>query len=242
MTAVPPVNLKYFDARGRGQFIRYFLTCRGVSFTDDRVPLSADFAAWAAIRGDRALVGPFHKLPVLRWGDIAVAETMVIQSFLHRQLGDEARLSDEENLRHAMLVSTLYVDVMMPLGILLWSEVMFPGGDLAASAKRTLDRIKGHFDILDRTLGEWSWLERAAQRPVMIADCMFWEELSVMEYVFREHYSVEATPRLARFYREFAGRAVCERLLAQRPCQVTGRPGEADVVARIIEGLGKVRA
>jgi len=53
VTSNPPVHLKYFDARGRAQFLRYFLLCREIPFEDDRVPLTADFASWLAIREDR---------------------------------------------------------------------------------------------------------------------------------------------------------------------------------------------
>jgi hypothetical protein len=44
-----------------------------------------------------------------------------------------------------------------------------------------------------------------------------------------------ATPTLARFYRECPGRETFERLIHAKPCPVTGRPGEAECVARIRE-------
>jgi hypothetical protein len=114
MTKAPPIVLRYFDARGRAQFVRHCFACRGIEHVDERVALSPKFEAWQAIRGDRAVAGPFHKLPVLHWGNSCIAETSVIYSFLHRATGDEALLSEEENLRHTMLFSSLYNDVMMP--------------------------------------------------------------------------------------------------------------------------------
>jgi hypothetical protein len=238
MTQTPPIVLRYFDARGRAQFLRYFLRARGIPYTDDRVPLSADFAPWAAIRNDRSIVGPFHKLPVLRWGERMIAETLVIQSFLHRALGDEAALSEQDNLRHAMLVSSLYNDVMLPVGILLWAEVMFAGADMKAVATRTAERLRMHLLALERTLEEWHWLERGRERPVLTGDCLLWEELSVLQHVFGKHAGLEAAPGLARFHREFAAREICEQVLGAEPCPVTARPGELEAIVEIQALLG----
>ncbi|HLF12007.1 MAG TPA: hypothetical protein VJA26_12405 [Gammaproteobacteria bacterium] len=172
----PPISLTYFDARGRAQYLRYYLHYRDVRYDDDRVPLSADFSAWLAIRGDRAIVGPFHKLPALHWDGRTIVETLVIHAFLHKTLGDQARLSEDENLRHAMLTSSLHVDVMLPIGTLIWAEVAYAGVDLSALTKRTVERLRSHLASLNRTLDEWRWLEDAKERPVMLADCLHWEE------------------------------------------------------------------
>jgi hypothetical protein len=238
MMAHPPITLRYFDARGRAQFLRYYLLARSVRFTDERVPLTADFAAWRAMREDRSLTGPFQKLPVLVFGDKLVAETLTIGAFLHAALGDQASLSAEDNLGHAMLTSSLYQDVMMPLGILLWAEITFAGADLGALAKRTLERLQQHLLAVERTLVEWQWLEQARDRAVMLADCALWEELNVAEQVFAAHLSLDATPALAEFYRGFAARTVCEQLLREQPCPITARPGEAAAIAKIQALLG----
>ncbi len=235
MPNYPRVELKYFDVRGRAQFLRYFLLCRDIPFADDRVSLAAGFEAWQAIRPDRTVTGPFQKLPVLRWGDRLIAETTVIASFLHHTLGDADRLSESENARHEMLTSSVYVDLTMAMGILLWSEVMFPGADLGTTSKRVLERIQSHLAALDRTLVEWEWLERAAARPVMVADCILWDQINAAQHVFGDRLGLDTTPTLARFYRDCPGRESFERLIHAKPCQVTGRPGEADCVARIRE-------
>ena len=236
--AHPPITLRYFDARGRAQFLRYYLLARGIRYSDERVPLSADFAAWRAMRDDRSLTGPFQKLPVLVFGEQLVPETLLIAAFLHQHLGDAASLSAEDNFRHAMLTSSLYQDVMMPLGILLWAEIAFVGADLGALAKRTLERLQQHLVVVERTLVEWQWLERARDRAVMIADCVLWEEISVAQQVFGAHLSLAATPLLEQFYRGFAARAVCERLLREHPCPITARPGEADAIVNLQTLLG----
>ncbi|HEU4618491.1 MAG TPA: glutathione S-transferase N-terminal domain-containing protein [Gammaproteobacteria bacterium] len=235
MPDYPRIELKYFDCRGRAQFLRGYLLHRGIPFEDDRVSMAGGFDTWQAMRADRTATGPFQKLPVLRWGDRRIAETTVIAAFVHRASGDAGLLSQEENLRHEMLISSTYIDLMMSMGILLWSELMFAGADFGATSKRMLDRVHAHLATIDPALGEWRWLERAADRPVMVADCILWDQLDSARHVFGDALRLDSTPTVARFYRDFAGRTTFERLLTEKPCQVTGRPGEAAAVARVRE-------
>ena len=53
MPPKPRIRLTYFDARGRAQYLRYYLLSRDVAFEDHRVPLSGTFSEWLAIRPDR---------------------------------------------------------------------------------------------------------------------------------------------------------------------------------------------
>ena len=234
----PPITLRYFDARGRAQFLRYFFKARKVSFTDERVPVGDELAAWRALRDDRARTGPFQKLPILHWGDRLLAEMLMIGAFIHEASGDASSLSDEENLRHGMLTSSLCLDMMNPLAILLWAEALYPGADIGAIAKRTLDRLRSHCQAIEQSLVDWRWIDRARNRRIMVVDCLLWEELDVARLVFGPHWSLAATPTLARFYDEFPGRGTCEALLAERPCQVTARPNEAEAIAKIQQLLG----
>ena len=237
MTSTGEPILRYFAARGRAQFLRYYFRNRDIEFTDEEVPLSADFAAWAPIRSDRALSGPFHKLPVLHCDGHLVAETPVIAAFVHRRFGDEQRLSPAENLQHAMLQSSLFTDVMTPIGLLIWLDAAYVGVDVPAAAKRALERLNAQMHNIERTLIEWQWFAHMGNRPVMVVDCLLWEELSVMQHVFGPHVPLGSWPELARFYAEFAGRAVCERELAGRSRPVTGRPGEPAAIAKLQQAL-----
>jgi len=234
----PPITLRYFDARGRAQFLRYYFRARKVSFTDDRVPLAADFAPWRAIRDDRTRTGPFHKLPVLHWGDRLIAETLMIAAFVHEVSGDGSSLSDDDNLRHGMLTSSLCQDIMNPIAILLWTEITSPGADMSAVAKRTFERLELHCRALDQSLGEWRWFDKARNRRVMLVDCLLWEELNVVLQVFGSRLSLAQTPMLARFYEEFPARQTCEGMLAEHPSPITARPEEAAVIAKIQQLLG----
>ena len=236
MAQHPPITLRYFDARGRAQPFRYLFAARGIAFTDELVPLStgAD-AVWPALKEDRSRAGPFHKLPVLHYGERTIAETLVIAAFLHRALGDHSQLSEDDNLRHAMLVSSLSVDVATPIAMLLWAEALYPGADYAAVARQSLARIRGHLGRLETTLAEWGWTASARSRPVMLADCLLWEELDVAQHVFGEQVRLDGLPTLARLYQESAGRSAFKKVLAAHTGPVTGRglAAEAEIIGRL---------
>ncbi len=106
-----------------------------------------------------------------------------------------------------------------------------------AAAKRTLERVNAQMHNIERTLIEWQWFAHMGNRPIMVADCLLWEELSVLQHVFGAHVPLGSWPELARFYAEFAGRAVCERELAAKPRPVTGRPAEPEAIAQLQQAL-----
>ena len=236
MTETPAITLRYFDARGRAQPLRYYFAAREIAYTDERVSLTAAGSnAWPDIREDRARVGPFHKLPVLHYGDRTIAETLVIEAFLHRALGDESRLSDQENLRHAMLVSSLYSDVVTPIGMTLWAEAIYVGLDYPTFVRQLLGRLRGLLARIDQTLAEWGWMAAARSRPVMLADCVLWEELDSLQHVFGEHVGLDRLPTLSRIYAETPGRAAFQKVLQSKPAPVTGRgsAAETEIIGRI---------
>jgi hypothetical protein len=234
--ARPEVTLRYFNARGRAQFLRAYMRMRDIAFIDDRVPLG-DRSHWLAIRDDRTKTGPFNKLPVMHWGSRTIAETLVIAAFLHTKLKDDTVLSEKHNRRHAMLASSVYNDLMLPIGLLIWADLAYPGVDVAALTASTLERIKRHLENTDRTLIEWEWLSRMEKRPIMIADCLLWDQVNTALHVFGDSLELEKHESLARFYRDHPGRPAFEEMLAQHPCQITGRPGEAQAIARLHEIL-----
>jgi hypothetical protein len=98
--------------------------------------------------------------------------------------------------------------------------------------------LKAHCQALEQSFVEWRWLDRARNRRIMLVDCLLWEELDVARVVFGQHWSLAAMPTLARFYDDFPARPTCEALLAERPCPITARPGEAEGIAKIQQLLG----
>lgn len=237
MADIPSVTLRYFDCRGRAQHLRYFLRGRNIPFTDERVPLSEDFSAWQAIQPDRSRSGYFQKLPVLHWGDVLVAETSVIHHFLHRQLQDDQRLSAAENLQHDMLASSCFGDVMLPAGLLIWSELAIPGANLAKLAPASLERVRNHLTVLERTLAEWGWWAQLQRRELMVTDCLLWEALSVVLHTFGAGLQLESCPHLFEFCEDSVSKGLFTSILAERNSQVTGRPGEAETIQRIQAAL-----
>jgi hypothetical protein len=237
MSDFPPMTLRYFDCRGRAQHFRYYLRYRNLPFSDERVALSPDFASWNALKANRKLTGPFQKLPVLQWGEQLVCETSLIHRWLHQHLGDEAKLTTEQKRQHDMLASSCYGDLMSPLAILLWSDLMFPGSELAKNAAGTLGRVKMHLGMIERTLYEWAWWTHYEKRDFMLADFQLWELLDWAVTVFGPALSLNATPGLDEFHRHLKERKLCNDLLVEHPCQITARPGEAEAIARIRQAV-----
>jgi hypothetical protein len=235
----PEIRVRYFAARGRAQFLRAYFTTREIPFDDERVPIDAGFASWLAMRENRALSGPLQRLPVLHYGDQLIPETTVIAGFVHRQFGDSDALSDTENLRHEILVSTANIDLLLPVAMLIWSDLMFAGIDVAAFAHKTFDRIHKNLDVIEKALAEWNWVSELSTRPVTVADCMLWEEIDQAATVFGRRFSLNDKPLLARLYHEHPSREIFEKLLAERPCQISGRPGEGEAIRRIQAALAE---
>lgn len=231
-------TLRYFDARGRAQFLRYYLRVRNIKFTDDRVPVDADFASWLQIRDDESLTGPFHKLPVLEIDGQLIAETLVISDYLHRKLGDADTLDVQAEVQHRQLVSSLYSEVTLSIGTLLWAERIFVGLDFEAYATRTFDRLQQHMQIIESALIQWRWHENMDRRPIMIADCLLWECIDWCPTVFGPNFSMESIPGLAAIHARYATGTAFSELLAERPCSITANDGEQEVIERIQTLLG----
>lgn len=229
----PKITLRYFDARGRAQFLRAWLHVRDIPFTDDRFQLAGDFSNWHAIRNDRALNGPLKRLPVLKIDDELIPETLVIADYLHHRFGDADRLSKEDNRRTQIVMSSAYVDILLHCGTLIWSDILYKGVDLPILVKSTHARIERVLNVLDETLAEWRWVESMHERPITLADCLLWEVLDQTFATFGAGFSLDDQPALAAFYDRQPGRAGFEQLLADTPCQITGRPGEPEMIATI---------
>lgn len=239
MSAVPAITLRYFDCRGRVQYVRYYLRYRNVSFVDARISLKDGFGAWMQLKPDQKLTGPFQKLPVLHWGDTLIAECSVIHQWLHKHMGDEAKLSEQDNLQHAMLTSSCGSELMIPRGLLLWQEIMHPASDFAGNAKTVLKRLQDHLAIIDKTLQDWRWWDKLAARPLMLADCMLWEELSVFQKVFGTQAGLAAFPKLENFFQTCAGASLFQRTIDEHPCQLTGRPEEHATIERLLVAIAQ---
>jgi glutathione S-transferase len=235
------ITLYYFDARGRAQFLRHYLLVRGFEFDDHRIPLSADYSEWLAVRDDRTVTGPFKRLPVLKLDEQQVGETVVIANFLHDRLGDAATLSETANLRHAMLLSSVYGDLMMALGTLIWADRMYPGMDLQGHLKISTRRLKQYLQVLDETLNSWEWTERIERNP-LVGDCLLWDQLDLFCVLLGDFIPLSDFESLAQFYSECPARTRFQQFIAANPCPFTGHPDEPEAIEAIQQTLRTMQA
>lgn len=242
MSSPHSITLRYFDARARVQFLRYYFLLRGHEFVDHRVPLSADFKEWRALRDDQSVTGPFKRLPVLDLDGEQLAEALFIANVVHERFGDEARLSTQDNARHGMLLSSVYTDMMLPLRMLVWCDRMYPGVDLKAYLSSTCNRVRSYLAVLDQALTSWGWLADIGQRELTLADCMIWDELDVAQTILGILVPLDDFETLARFHAECPGRETFIGHIAAHPCQFTGRPGESEALEAIHDRLKTLKA
>ena len=239
MPEYPDITLHYFDLRGRGQFIRALLTHRELPFTDDRIVLTANNANWPGIRNDRSLSGNFQKFPALQWGDLILNEVLVILDFIHKKLGDDKLLDDQTRIRHSMLTSSAFLDLLTPCINLIWCDVFHPGTDVAAATAIMKRRLTMHLATVNQTLEEWQWLDSMKGRPTLAAEAVLWEALDMIRLTFDDHVSFEELDVLSTFYDTCAGAETFKKLLAEKPQHITGRPGEADALMTIHNSLAE---
>lgn len=227
--------LRYFECRGRAQHLRYFLIARDIPFQDDRIPLDEGFQSWIRIKDDPRMSGPFHKLPLLQVGDIQVVETPVIHQWLHEHCGDLAQLDKSQRLHHAMLTSSTFGELIMPLFLLIYSDLMHPGTDVKNEVQSTMDKLQSHLASLDTTLAEWNWCEQWSQRPVMLADTLLWEALNIVQQMFPVSANLNNYTILHTFYTKCPGREHFIRLLDKEKIQLSARPDEKAMIDSINE-------
>jgi hypothetical protein len=237
MSTVPAITLRYFDCRGRAQPFRFYLRARKITFIDARVSMKDNFAAWPPVKADQSQSGPFTRLPVLHWGEQLVGETPVIHDWLHRKLGDEARLSEQDNLRHAMLASSCRSELSTPMGMVLYQDAMYPGIDLKTTLPGTVKRIADNLAILESALTNWQWFDQLVKRQPMLADCLLWEMLDWADGIFGSAINWRKLPALRNFHQQYEQAPLFRRMLTDHPCQFTGRPQEAEALQRIRAAL-----
>jgi len=239
MSDYPPISFHYFDLRGRGQFIRSLLHHYQVPFTDERIVLAKDNTNWPMIRQNRDLTGDFQKLPFLLWGDTRLNEVLVIINFLDRQLGSAEHLNDLDWLQHRQLASSAFLDLLVACINLIWSNVFHPQANLPATTAIVKKRMQAHLVTMNQTLGEWDWIRKMKDRPVMASDAVLWEALDVIRLTFDDQVRIDDLKSLSVFYDECAGAESFKELLARKAMTITGRPGEAAALQIIHNSLSE---
>jgi glutathione S-transferase len=227
------VTLRYFPVRGRAQALRLALTDAGVDFHDLRMP----FADWPTRRLDPAIAGPYRALPTLTWGDVTVAETLPIASFVARRLGQYDGLDDAAIARREAIISSCYIDVLVRLADLMRADQTYPGGDMAHGFRTILSRtVLPKLELLDAHLPETAWV--GGDRPV-VADFFVSETLELVRYLLgpaRDAALARRVPRIAALAGRVAERPSLARAHADRPARFAARADEETLV----EGLRAV--
>ena len=81
---MPNVKLTYFDLRARAEPCRLLLAYGGIKYQDERItPSWVDAKPWAALKPST----PYGQLPLLKWGDEVLSQSMACARFIAREVG-----------------------------------------------------------------------------------------------------------------------------------------------------------
>ena len=81
---MPNVKLTYFDLRARAEPCRLLLAYGGIKYEDERIPPPWDAAStWPTLKPKT----PFGQLPLLKWDDQVICQSMACARFIAREVG-----------------------------------------------------------------------------------------------------------------------------------------------------------
>jgi len=93
---MPNVKLTYFDLRARAEPCRLLLAYGGIKYEDERIPPPWDPATtWSTLKPTT----PFGQLPILRWDDEELCQSMACARFIAREVG----LAGNSNMESAQV-------------------------------------------------------------------------------------------------------------------------------------------
>merc|ERR1711913_186459 len=82
--AMPNIKLTYFDLRARAEPCRLLLAYGGLQYEDERIPPPWEPAStWGTLKPTT----PFGQLPLLKWGDEVICQSMACARFIAREVG-----------------------------------------------------------------------------------------------------------------------------------------------------------
>jgi len=206
--------LTYFDIRGRAECIRLLLEEIGIPY-EDRQITNED---WQRLKPST----PFGQLPLLRIGDVELAQTMAIARHLARTHGLVGE-SEAERTRCDIAVEAIR-DADHALGAIVWT----PGFE---QSRRSIveNELPKHLIPLERFLSEnpapgafW-----AGPSPTL-ADFIAFDYLENLGALFPG--ALSSTERLAGFRHEMAQRPHIAAYLdsGRRPDAILYGPGRGD--------------
>lgn len=232
-----PIVLRYFDCRSRGQALRFALADAGVEFEDERVAIASipDFRARPE--------GPFGQLPILRWGDFELAQTLPIAGYLEDRLAPGPR-SAEQRAFLAMISSAAHLDTQVIFSQLLWRPVDQSEEKLLDALRRLLHVfLAPKLEQLERQLAGCGSAFFGGEAP-SVADAFVYESLDRGRSVLGAPFVrlLDKTPRLAQLELALRERPRIAALHGEGRVaeQVTGNPEEPVLRGRIDALLGEL--
>jgi len=240
MNTTPPIILRYFACRGRAQPLRDFLYDADIKFQDEQFEFETFPHPWLEARSNRDFSGPFASLPVFQQGDFQISETLAIASYLEHTIGQKNIHRDECKLATLnMISSACYLEIIVSIGELIWSEGLSPQLRLEDAISEKLPKILDKLRSVDRLVPNDD--KYFGGNIPSVADFFVFEAFDAIRY-FLGPNNAPLTQRL----RELDG--LSRRLLSRprfaamftagfRPASMTSYPEENAVIekARAIE-------
>jgi glutathione S-transferase len=200
-----PYELYYWpNIPGRGEFVRLVLEEAGVAWIDvGRRPRKQGdgIEAVLAFYAGRNEGHPVFAPPVLKQGELVLAQTAAICHFLGRHHGLAPR--DEAGEAHALELQLTLADLVdevhdthHPISAMLYYEEQKAAAKKRAAhfVKERLPRFLGYFErVLEHSGGDW-----LVGRKVSHADLSLFQALEGLAYAFPRAFARagEATPRV----------------------------------------------
>ena len=217
----PSVELRYFPVLGRAQPLRDALYDAGIEFHDVFVSLDQ----WPGERRNTLLAG----LPILRWGQDTVAETLAIANYLSRQLGHYVDRTPASIARLEAICSFVYLEVILRLGDILWSDVVFEGTTPETMAARLMPRMLSKLTFLESLVETKPFF--GDKKPVL-ADFFVCEGIEALHFAFGARAAFEEQlPNLHALRACIVNRPRLDA--SKRPIALTARPDEDAIVQRL---------
>lgn len=230
------ISLRYFDCRGRAQAIRFYLAEKDILFRDVRVPLENISDSWGVSKKDPEVAGLLGKLPIVEWGDLKISETMVISCYLHNKF-DSYKYTAKQNLLVKTIISSVYTDIIIPLGTLIWLDIIMPKSSTKDYLLRTIPNVEGLFERYEQILTNEKSSFLGGDQPT-IADYFTFEAIQIFLKIFkfREKFFQTGYPQLTKMHEKLIKEKGVATCINSIPEQITGRPNEKKRILEI-EGM-----
>lgn len=231
------VTLHYLQCRGRGQAVRAQLSDAAVEFEDRRFAIDDLANSWPPLAANPEETGPFSSVPVLLWNGFRVAQTLPILTYVDAKLGLHHHKSAEQLARQQMVTSAAYLDITVPLALLLWQPIIHPSTNIEKTIEATTQRIAAKLHQLEalwrtrQSLNEHFWW---GAQPSS-ADFAVFEAWHTARLILQHRLRVacQQCPQLNALEAALRTRAKFAQCEAKAPEQQCASPSEMNIRATL---------